>query len=675
MGLDTVSKDKFIQNPFANNPVDRMYRTGDLGRYMADGNVECLGRADDQVKIRGFRIELGEINANLSKHLSVKENVTIVREDKPGDKRLVSYVVPTEFDEDGNIMSSAIDSSVLSTKLREFLKRKLPNYMVPSSIVILQMMPLTPNGKINRTGLPAPESLTFFQRHSVRPLTPTEDSLQKIWTHLLGRAPGPDDNFFDLGGHSLLATQLSFQINNTFHINLPMNVVFNAPTLSQIARAIDDIKSGVSFNTSLRINLKREAQLPEDEFKLEPNLVEPSKDLKAILLTGGTGFLGTYLLSDLLRQTQALIYCHARGSNQDEVKARLIRSLENCKLWKEEYYPRIIPLPGDLAQPYLGLSLVDYEFLTHTIDAIVHNGALVHWLLPYEKLKPINVNGTKQILKLAIIKKLKYVHYISTTSVFDTNHHSKLSIVYETDLLEEFEGIKGGYPQTKWVADKMVMNAREKGIPVSIYRPGYISGDSKDGFWNVDDFLCRLLKGCIQMGKFPIIPENVTLDMTPVDYVSSTIVQIMKDPNLSMNKNFHPVNPSPFPFSAYFTAAQQFGYQLAAVPYSEWLIHLQKISAEPNSSSNALVPLVSHFASEWISNLQNPKYDCINVFEALKDRLTPFPMLHKLWITYFVYFIKSGFLNPPEQLPNELLHADRKRDGDGLALLTRTNRS
>lgn len=176
MALDEQSGSKFIVNPFTGISWDRLYRTGDLGRYLPDGVAEwcaspcllaCLlarsltsnscpssiGRADDQVKIRGFRIELGEINANLSKHASVKENVTIVREDSPGDKRLVSYVVPTSFDENGKLLSGPVNAVELSRALREFLRKKLPSYMVPAHVVIIPSMPLTPNGKINRGGM------------------------------------------------------------------------------------------------------------------------------------------------------------------------------------------------------------------------------------------------------------------------------------------------------------------------------------------------------------------------------------------------------------------------------------------------------------------------------------------------------------------------------------------
>jgi len=231
IALEEQTKAKFLQNPFTNIPGDSMYRTGDLGRYASDGTLECMGRADDQVKIRGFRIELGEINAVLSKHLTVKENVTIVREDNPGDKQLVSYIVPTEFDKDGNKVSS-IDIPALCKELKQFLAGKLPRYMVPVHIVVLQTMPLTPNGKINRPGLPAPQKANSdlndgTGNKSLRPLTEQEQALIQLWSKVLGvEVTNPDENFFELGGHSLLATRLTFEIRNVFQTDLPMQLLF-----------------------------------------------------------------------------------------------------------------------------------------------------------------------------------------------------------------------------------------------------------------------------------------------------------------------------------------------------------------------------------------------------------------------------------------------------------------
>jgi amino acid adenylation domain-containing protein len=209
-------------------PKVRLYKTGDLARYLPDGNIEFLGRIDQQVKIRGFRIELGEIETVLSQHPAVQQTVVIVTEDIPGDKQLVAYIVPHQEQ-----ISTSID-------LRQFLKAKLPEYMVPTAYVLLESLPLSPNGKLNRHALPAPDTLTFNQQDYVAPRTEIEDLLVEIWAKILGKEQvGIHDNFFELGGHSLLATQLVSRIRDTLKIDVPVRNLFEAPTVEQLARYIE----------------------------------------------------------------------------------------------------------------------------------------------------------------------------------------------------------------------------------------------------------------------------------------------------------------------------------------------------------------------------------------------------------------------------------------------------
>jgi amino acid adenylation domain-containing protein len=200
-----LSAQKFIPHPFSNKPGVRLYKTGDLARYLPDGNIQFVGRLDDQVKIRGFRIELGEIEAVLGQHPAVDEAVVVVREDVPGNKRLVAYVVVNQA------------TAPTIPHLQQFLKQKLPEYMVPSAFVTLDSLPLTPNGKIDRRALPVPDtSRPFGEGAYVAPQTPVEEMLAGIWAQVLEvKQVSIHDNFFDLGGHSLLATQLISRLRDT----------------------------------------------------------------------------------------------------------------------------------------------------------------------------------------------------------------------------------------------------------------------------------------------------------------------------------------------------------------------------------------------------------------------------------------------------------------------------
>ncbi|MEH1944161.1 MAG: amino acid adenylation domain-containing protein [Nostoc sp.] len=226
----------FIPHPFSNNPKTRLYKTGDLARYLPDGNIEFLGRVDNQVKIRGFRIELSEIEAVLSQYPAVKETVVIAREDVPDDKYLVAYIVLNQE----QIAMQEVQG--FASLFRQFLKEKLPEYMVPSAYAILESLPLTPNGKVDRRALPMPDTITFNNQDYVAPRSQVEELLAQIWAKVLGKEQvGIHDNFFELGGHSLLATVLTSRIRDTFQIDLPVRNLFEAPTVEQLSRYIDTI--------------------------------------------------------------------------------------------------------------------------------------------------------------------------------------------------------------------------------------------------------------------------------------------------------------------------------------------------------------------------------------------------------------------------------------------------
>ena len=224
-----LTAEKFIPNPFSDEPGARLYKTGDLARYLPDGNIEFIGRKDYQVKIRGLRVELGEIEAVLGQHPSVQRCVILVREDIPSDKRLAAYVVPHD------------QATKTVGELRNFLKTKLPEYMVPSAFVFLDTLPLTPNGKIDRQALSVPNHTRFEPENTfVAPRNPVECQLTQIWENLLGTRPiGVKDNFFDIGGHSLLAVRLFAQIAKTFGQNLRLATLFQAPTVEQLARLLN----------------------------------------------------------------------------------------------------------------------------------------------------------------------------------------------------------------------------------------------------------------------------------------------------------------------------------------------------------------------------------------------------------------------------------------------------
>jgi acyl carrier protein len=223
-----LTADRFVPDPFATGPGERLYRTGDLARFRPTGEIEFLGRIDHQVKVRGFRIELGEIEAALAAHPGVTGAIVLAREDAPGDRRLVAYVTTAPGEESGVTVAS----------LRSAAQDRLPEYMVPSAFVLLPELPLTSNGKVDRRALPAPER-PGLDDSFLPPRTPLEMEVAGIWGDVLGvDQVGLQDGFFDLGGHSLLATRVLSRIEEAFGVDMPLQTLFESPTLEGFAAAL-----------------------------------------------------------------------------------------------------------------------------------------------------------------------------------------------------------------------------------------------------------------------------------------------------------------------------------------------------------------------------------------------------------------------------------------------------
>lgn len=234
-----ITAEKFVQDPFSDVPGTRMYKTGDLARYLANGEIEFAGRIDDQVKIRGYRVELEEIEAVLGAHPGVHEVVIVARENASGEKSLIAYLVPSR------------EQVPTASELRTYLKQKLPAYMVPAAVVLLEAMPKTPNGKVDKRALPAPKAADFAAAEEyVAPATELQSALAKIWESVLDKKPiGIRDNFFELGGHSLLAARLMHRIEQQLGKRLPLAMLLQAPTIEDLSRVIGGGQESSSWSS------------------------------------------------------------------------------------------------------------------------------------------------------------------------------------------------------------------------------------------------------------------------------------------------------------------------------------------------------------------------------------------------------------------------------------------
>jgi thioester reductase-like protein len=291
---------------------------------------------------------------------------------------------------------------------------------------------------------------------------------------------------------------------------------------------------------------------------------------KALLLTGATGFLGGYLLSELLRQTRADVLCLVRGESVAEATRRLKASLESYGLWDDSVARRIEVVPGDLSRPLLGLSKARFETLGAEVDAIYHNGAWVNASYPYSALKATNVLGTQEVLRLAFEGRVKPVHFVSTISVFFAPEYLSLDLVPEDDELEPRGAAEtaGGYAQSKWVAERMVAAARRRGLPASVYRFGRATWHSRSGLWNPSDALRHVLESCLQLGSVPDVDAN--LDLAPVDYLAAAIVALSRQ-RRSPGRAFHLLSPQEISWRELVGWLRSLGHAIDLVPFDEWL--------------------------------------------------------------------------------------------------------
>lgn len=629
LGRPDLTAAAFLPNPFAEANGQRLYRTGDLARYRTDGVIEYLDRIDHQVKIRGFRIELGEIEARLHAHPEVREAAVVVREDLPGGKTLVAYVAANT--------NGVPDRTVLQA----FLADSLPSYMVPAVFVFLDRLPLNRNGKIDRKALPAPCGENLPERRYTAPRNSTEAELAVVWQELLGISRiGMEDDFFELGGHSLLAIQLLFQIRKRFSVELPMRGIFDHPTLAAQA---ESIRHGGKVEDDEPVpDLEQEARL-DLQFPAEA-VTGSGTTPGSVFLTGANGFLGIHLLLETLEQTRAEVWCLVRAADPGQGWERLRTAAQQYGLDVNGYSERIHTVCGDLSKPFLGLTDQDFFTLAGRAEAIIHAGAILSDVQPYRALKPVNVGGTHEVLRLAGMGKAKPLHYISTVSIFGDALATDPHGFHESDFPVSTEELRDGYDQSKWVAEALVRQARERGLPVNIYRPSHIAGHSRSGAWNTSDFISRMIKGCIDLHVAP--SEDYPVNLVPVDYVGRAVVSFLTSGE-GLGQTLHLTHWQPLSSRFLFDWISANGYPLARRSYPEWAAAV--CTAIKDSSAHPLYEFLPILEQEKSLSgaLPEPQcFDCSTTRRILEGSGISCPAIDDALLrTYFSAFQASGFLS------------------------------
>lgn len=603
---------------FYKGPRDRLYRSGDLGHYTETGDVACTGRADMQVKIRGFRIELGEIDSHLSKHDLIRDNVTLVRRDKDEEQTLVSYIVPEFTRWNGWLREKGLEDTpnattmvemlkrfrLLRDEVRQYLKDKLPVYAVPSVVIPLSRMPLNPNGKIDRPALPFPDAEELSASMPRRPsidvskLSETQKTIARIWSEVLENVPvrtiALEDSFFELGGHSLSAQRVLLKLRKSYddEIDVSMRTFYEYPQLKSFAAEVDRARDPhgrvLDFESVPNSDDMKQAEAYADDAtalaqqlpsQIQAAKVNINKPL-VVLLTGATGFLGTFTIRQLLSYTgpHVKVIAHVRAKSDADALARIQKTCTAYGIWESTWPERVQAVAGDLSKERLGLSQQTWEQLANDVDVIIHNGAKVHWVEPYSTLKTANVAPTMSLIGLAASGKPKQMAFVSSTSVLDTEDFAKKSdsiirtggqgIPEDDDLESSRRGLANGYGQTKWVSEFLMREAGRRGLSGAIIRPGYVTGESTTGISITDDFIIRMLRGCQEVEARPELKN--TVNMVPVDHVARVVVAAALHPPVAPLGVVHVTSHPRMQWGDYLACAELYGYTTPNKSYAQW---------------------------------------------------------------------------------------------------------
>jgi amino acid adenylation domain-containing protein/thioester reductase-like protein len=617
-----LTQEKFVANPF--QPGTRMYKTGDLARWLDDGNIQYLGRIDTQVKIRGFRIETGEIEAQLNQHLEIQDSA-VVTQGQGADIQLIAFYCAKGTEGDRLVQLS-------HEELRGHMLQALPEYMMPAAFVSLAAIPLNPNGKVDRKALSRMQVKIASAQEYVAPRNDTEKQLAKIWAQVLNLAPekiGANDNFFELGGHSLLAVRLIERMRQQ-GLHAKLQTLFTASTLAKLAAVVE---SGETSD----IGADQAAPDLDHEAILDPTIVLRTNgkpgEMKNAFLTGATGFLGAFLLSDLLVETHANIHCLVRAASAGAGYKKIEERMKSLGLWNASFRERIVPVLGDLTSPLIGLTQSKFEELANSIDVIYHIGAAINFYYPYSWHKAANVASTETLLRMASFGRSKSFHYVSTLSVVLAQEPEEWRpVITDNDPLPSAPNLSDGYVQSKWVAEKLVASAGSRGIPVVTYRPGTIMGDSSTGLTNLEDFVPSFIRGCIQSECVPDGEVHDELHVIPVDYVSGAIVAISKRHEF-FGRVFNLTTPHGTTGREMLDYLQMFDPSVQRVSYEEWRA---QVSSDPG---NALSRHIGSFPDQLPENrVVWPQFDSEETMRIVEAAGIERPQIsQKLLESYFAY--------------------------------------
>lgn len=549
-------------------------RTGDLG-ILRNGHLFITGRAKELIIINGVNILPNDITCKLIEDISVMQHAVIVpfsinKDDK--ERLILLLEIPEKVLEkvDSNVLINSISRSIYDSF-------EVSPYEI--GIVESGAMPRADNGKISilsakkayednklKILLSTNENKVVEKEEKIKYITETEKSLFEIVNKELKIHAASEDNLLTKGMDSLLVVELAKIIENRFKVSVPVSVIFENPSIKVLAAYIDKFLSGGDVTS-----VTKDKSFLYDECKLDDDIVfekyeSDQPEMNNIFVTGTTGFVGAYLISDLLKYTNGKVYCHVRAKSERDGFDRIKENMKYYKRWNDKYKDRIIPVLGTLEKPKLGIDDKVYDELCEKIDTIYHNGAVLNFIYPYSTLKPTNVGGTIETLRIASKGKAKYYNYVSSYSVFDnpSHFHSK---VLEDDSLESCIGYYLSYSETKWVSEKIIGIARSRGLRAIVYRPGEITGSQETGIWKYGDSVTRTIKSIMEYGMYAKI--DFKTHMTQVDYITKAMVLIGSKGG-NYGKAYNLLNKDIVTSERLYELMQACGYDSKMLNYDKW---------------------------------------------------------------------------------------------------------
>lgn len=582
-------------------------RTGDYG-FVRDNQIFITGRLKDLIIVRGRNYHPEDIETTvMNAHANFAQGAC------------AAFSVNNEQGEHLVVVQELIEHNLdfSAEYIREMFQKASIAVTETHGIQLSELVLIprrtihkTGSGKISRSNTQkAWEDKTLDILHTNKvsefilkdlPKTATEKQLAKIWEELLKvDSIERSSDFMDHGGDSMAVVELSSAIKEEFDFLVTPDVIYRNSILSAMARVIEQQQVEV-----LELDLEKEITLELDATAIQ-NLPKAANNHKVVLLTGATGFLGRYLLENLINRPQVeTVVVLLRNKDLEKDIARIHKAFDKHQLSKA-HFDKIEFCYGDLARPRLGLSQAAFKDLGAYVDTIYHCGAQVDWVKPYNLLRATNVDGTREVIKLAATKTLKPLHHISTMWVLNSQAGSHLSNkMYSEDHRSDWRGLENGYAQSKWVAENLIFKAADIGIPTTSHRMDFIVGSKKTGIIPERDFFARIVQDVMKMGL--ICKETIHLDVIAVDYLANSIVSLAEEEH-APGTVFHYEGSKQLSTDEMTELLSANGYPVQKVAYRDWV---EAITAHPKNQSWPLKYFLWAYASSPVLTI--PDYNDTN---------------------------------------------------------------